>query len=137
MPRPSQPLGERAWTRQDMAELLASPGVAGLLLQVDGQDAGFALCRVAADEAELLTIAVRPARRRHGVGARVCSPPSSIMCASAAARRRYSLRSAWTIRRPEPLRTRRVFARSAHAAAYYQRGQGPAADALVMRLTLI
>ena len=23
------PLGERAWTRQDIAELLASPGVAG------------------------------------------------------------------------------------------------------------
>ena len=27
------PLGERAWTRQDLAELLASPGVTGLLLQ--------------------------------------------------------------------------------------------------------
>ncbi len=59
-------LGERAWTRQDIAELVASPGVAGLLLQIDGHDAGFALCRVAADEAELLTIAVRPARRRQG-----------------------------------------------------------------------
>ena len=62
------PLGERAWTRQDLAELLASPGVAGLLLQVDGRDAGIALCRVAADEAELLTIAVRPTERRRGVG---------------------------------------------------------------------
>ena len=64
-------LGERAWTRQDIAELVASPGVAGLLLQVDGHDAGFALCRVAADEAELLTIAVRPARRRQGVARRL------------------------------------------------------------------
>ena len=54
------PLGERAWTRQDVAGLLASPGVAGLLLQADGRGRGFALCRVAADEAELLTIAVRP-----------------------------------------------------------------------------
>ena len=41
-----------------MAELLASPGVSGLVLQADGRDAGIALCRVAADEAELLTIAV-------------------------------------------------------------------------------
>src|SRR3954465_6773068 len=60
------PFGERAWTRQDMAELLASPGVAGLLLEVDGADAGMAICRVAADEAELITIAVRPAHRRRG-----------------------------------------------------------------------
>ena len=52
-----------------IAELVASPGVAGLLLQVDGHDAGFALCRVAADEAELLTIAVRPAHRRQGARA--------------------------------------------------------------------
>ena len=54
-----------------LAELVASPGVAGLLLQVDGHDAGFALCRVAADEAELLTIAVRPARRRQGAARRL------------------------------------------------------------------
>ena len=65
------PLGERAWTRQDIAALLASPGVAGLLLQAGGADAGFALCRVAADEAELLTIAVRPAHRRQGAGRRL------------------------------------------------------------------
>ena len=32
--------GERAWTRQDLAELLASPGVTGLLLQAAGRDAG-------------------------------------------------------------------------------------------------
>ncbi|MEA2808070.1 MAG: hypothetical protein QOJ17_2211, partial [Rhodospirillaceae bacterium] len=49
------PLGERAWTRQDLAELLASPGVTGLLLQAEGRDAGIALCRVVADESELLT----------------------------------------------------------------------------------
>ena len=29
-------LGEPGWTRQDVAELLASPGVAGLLLEADG-----------------------------------------------------------------------------------------------------
>src|SRR6266853_3092214 len=65
------PLGERAWTRQDLGELLASPGVAGLLLQAAGCDAGIALCRVAADESELLTIAVRPTERRRGAGRRL------------------------------------------------------------------
>src|SRR5262245_18021929 len=62
------PLGERAWTRQDMAELLASPGVAGWLAQSGEVAIGLALCRVAADEAELLTIAVLPDQRRRGAG---------------------------------------------------------------------
>src|SRR5262245_61588705 len=63
------PFGERIWTRQDLAELVALPGVAGLLLQVDGHVAGLAVCQVATDEAELLTLAVRPPYRRRG-GAR-------------------------------------------------------------------
>src|SRR4029077_21129695 len=62
------PFGERVWTRQDMAELLASPGAAGWLLASAERAIGFALCRVAADEAELLTIAVYPEERRHGAG---------------------------------------------------------------------
>src|SRR5512143_3140715 len=62
------PLGERTWTRQDVAELLASPGVRGVVLQCEGKDIGFALGRVAADEAELLTIAVVPDYRRRGAG---------------------------------------------------------------------
>ena len=63
-----EPLGERPWTRQDVAELLALPGVAGLFLEVEGREDGFALWRTAADEAELLTIAVQSHRRRHGLG---------------------------------------------------------------------
>src|SRR5215470_857209 len=62
------PLGERVWTRQDMAELLASPGAAGWVLLSTERAIGFALCRVAADEAELLTIAIHPDERRRGAG---------------------------------------------------------------------
>jgi [ribosomal protein S18]-alanine N-acetyltransferase len=62
------PLGERPWTRQDMAELLASSNAGGLLLQIDDEDAGVALWRTAVDEAELLTIAVQAAHRRRGAG---------------------------------------------------------------------
>jgi ribosomal-protein-alanine N-acetyltransferase len=62
------PLGERPWTRQDMAELLASPSAGGLLLQIDSVDAGVVLWRTTADEAELLTIAVHEGQRRRGVG---------------------------------------------------------------------
>ena len=66
---------EEAWTRADLAHLLALPGGFGLIARCfDGGLSGldgirgiaFALCRVAADESELLSIGVDPAyRRRH------------------------------------------------------------------------
>ena len=52
-----------AWSAADFAGLLSSPGVFAL-----GDERGIALGRVAADEAELLTIAIAPAHRRAGLG---------------------------------------------------------------------
>ncbi len=56
----------RPWSAAEFASLLAMPGV--FLL---AEPAGFALGRVAADEAELLTLAVDPATRRQGAGRRL------------------------------------------------------------------
>ena len=53
----------RPWSAEDIADVLASPGAA-LFLRPEG----FAIGRTAAGEAELLTLAVDPARRRRGVG---------------------------------------------------------------------
>jgi ribosomal-protein-alanine N-acetyltransferase len=52
-----------AWGEADFAGLLRSPGVFAV-----GDRRGIALGRVAADEAELLTLAVRPEHRRSGLG---------------------------------------------------------------------
>ncbi|MHB1205545.1 MAG: GNAT family N-acetyltransferase [Rhodospirillaceae bacterium] len=53
------------WTAESFAVLLAQPGVAGWLW--GEPPAGLLLVRAAADEAEILTLAVAPAaRRRHG-----------------------------------------------------------------------
>ncbi|MBE7212145.1 MAG: GNAT family N-acetyltransferase [Gluconacetobacter diazotrophicus] len=53
-----------------MAELLRMPGAAASVRNgADEEPAGLALWRVAADEAELLTLAVRPDARRRGFGA--------------------------------------------------------------------
>ena len=69
---------EEAWSRSDLAHLLAMPGAFGLVARVyegglaglDGlRGVGFAVSRVAADEAELLTIGVMPQFRRRGVAA--------------------------------------------------------------------
>ena len=128
------PLGERAWTRQDMAELLASPGVTGLLLQAAGRDAGIALCRVAADESELLTIAVRPTERRRGAGRRLLT--AVIEGARGAGARTLFLEVGADNPPARALYEAMGFRVMGRRAAYYRRGEGPAADALIMRLSL-
>ena len=129
------PLGERAWTRQDLAELVASPGAAGLLLQVDGHDAGLALCRVAADEAELLTIAVRPAHRRKGAARRLLAAVIDHVRQSGA--RTLFLEVGVDNPSARSLYESQGFRAVGERRAYYRRGEGPAADGIVMRLTLI
>jgi ribosomal-protein-alanine N-acetyltransferase len=128
------PLGERAWTRQDLAGLLAAPGVMGLLLQAEGRDAGLALCRVAADEAELLTIAVRPAERRRGAGRRLLT--AVIDHAREAGARALFLEVGADNPLARALYEAMGFRAVGTRAAYYRRGDGPPADALIMRLSL-
>ncbi len=55
-----------AWSAEAIASLLATPGCFAL-----AEADGFVLARVAADEAEILTLAVRPAARRRGLAARL------------------------------------------------------------------
>jgi ribosomal-protein-alanine N-acetyltransferase len=127
-------LGERAWTRQDIAELLASPGVAGWAAQSGTDAIGFALCRVAADESELLTIAVLPDRRRLGVGHRLLD--AVIAHARAAGARALFLEVAADNPAALALYRQAAFQAVAERKAYYRRGDGPAADAVLMRLSL-
>lgn len=56
----------RPWSAAEFSTLLASP----FSVLVEGND-GFALGRVVAGEAELLTIAVRPEARRNGEGRQI------------------------------------------------------------------
>lgn len=128
------PLGERPWTRQDLAELLASPGVAGMMLAAACGDAGFALWRVAADEAELLTIAVRPIHRRQGVGRRLLM--AAIDHARGAGARSLYLEVGKDNPAARALYDREGFRAVGSRPAYYRRGSAPAVDGIVMRLTL-
>ncbi|TGX54929.1 GNAT family N-acetyltransferase [Sphingomonas gei] len=56
-----------AWTGAQCLGMLSLPGVWLVIASLDGQDVGFALARVIADEAELLLLATRPSARRRGV----------------------------------------------------------------------
>lgn len=57
-----------AWDDDTFVQMLAQPGVAAWIWQ-DDSPRGFILVRAAADEAEIITIAVAPAHRRSGIGA--------------------------------------------------------------------
>jgi [ribosomal protein S18]-alanine N-acetyltransferase len=54
---------ERAWDAATLKDLLATPGTFAFV-----HNDGFVLARAAADEAEILTLAVRPAGRGKGLG---------------------------------------------------------------------
>jgi len=128
-----EPLGERPWTRQDMAELLASPSAGGLLLQIDGEDAGVALWRTTVDEAELLTIAVQASRRRRGAGRALLD--AVIALARGQGARMLFLEVGVDNPAARSLYAQLGFEEVARRAAYYERHDG-FADALVLRLFL-
>lgn len=58
----------KPWSATEFAGLLAQTAVRGLIGRIDGDPAGMALLRTVADEAEILTIGVRPECRAQGVG---------------------------------------------------------------------
>lgn len=68
MARAFDPAHGEAWTRGQCTGVLAMPGVALTIAEVDDNAAGFALTRRIFDEAELLLLAVDPRHRRHGIG---------------------------------------------------------------------
>lgn len=65
----------RPWTDGEIADLIGKAGVFGYAAHAPAARgatmAGFVLARAAADEAEILTIAVSPDRQGHGVGRRL------------------------------------------------------------------
>ncbi len=56
-----------AWCASEIGELLLGPGGFGLVAEEEGEARGFILCRTVVGEAEVLTLAVRPAARRQGL----------------------------------------------------------------------
>jgi len=76
----------RAWSESEMAGLLSAPRGTGFVAEHAGTAAGFVLARRAADEAEILTIAVAAAHRRQRLGWALLAAAEAA-CASAGASR--------------------------------------------------
>lgn len=129
------PMGEPVWTRQDLAGLLVSPGVRGLLLRIGDYAVGIALCRVTIDEAELLTLAVDPAHRRLGAGRALLAAATDDVRQAGA--RIFFLEVGADNPAAQALYIEAGFRPVGRRAGYYPRGEGATADAVVMRLDLL
>ena len=98
-----------------------------------GAIAGFILCRVVAGEAEVLTLAVRPERRRQGIALALVEAAAAFAAQTADA-------MLLEVARDNPgalaLYARTGFVVVGQRAGYYARRGAPAVDALVMRRAL-
>jgi ribosomal-protein-alanine N-acetyltransferase len=56
------------WTRESYIEALTWPGIVAMVHEDEGKVTGFIIGRWAADEGEILNLAVKRARRRRGEG---------------------------------------------------------------------
>jgi [ribosomal protein S18]-alanine N-acetyltransferase len=59
---------DQPWTQRSFTEVLQMPGTGARIAALGAEPIGFALARIAADEAELLLIGIHPAHRRAGHG---------------------------------------------------------------------
>jgi [ribosomal protein S18]-alanine N-acetyltransferase len=59
---------EERWDAAALASLLAMPGALAFLAAAEAEPLGFVLLRRAAEEAEIISIGVRPEARRSGIG---------------------------------------------------------------------
>jgi ribosomal-protein-alanine N-acetyltransferase len=75
-----------SWNAHAFADLLAMPGTTGMLALAGDEPAGLVLWRVAADEAEILTICTLPDRRRDGIAQHLLDAAISAMAAAGAQR---------------------------------------------------
>ncbi len=123
-----------SWSARAIGQLLGTPGAFALLAESGGAARGFILIRVAADEAEILSIGVTPGTRRLGSGRRLVG-------AGAAKARDMGAVTLFLEVARENEAARALYAAAGFSEAGLRRGyyRGPGAeaeDALVLRANL-
>lgn len=123
-----------AWTRRQVGDALVLPNTYYLLAGPDGrapgegeEAVGFVLSRGAADEEELLLIAVDPRHRGRGIGAALLDRYVATARSRGAERLFLEMREG---NPAESLYRRHGFARVGRRRAYYRRGTGVPLDAI-------
>jgi len=121
------------WRADEFEDLLEGAGIFGFLA-LDEAPAGTVLCRVAADEMEVLTLAVDPRVRRQGVAKALVT--AALGAARQAGATAAFLEVAVDNGAAEALYAGMGFRRAGLRRGYYDRGADGMVDALVMRLDL-
>ncbi|MFC7377784.1 GNAT family N-acetyltransferase [Brevundimonas sp. GCM10030266] len=117
------------WDAAAFALLLDQPGVFAV-----EREAGFILMRAVADEAEILTLAVRPDARRSGEGTALVA--DGVAAASLAGADRVFLEVADDNAAARALYVRTGFTEAGRRPRYYSRPDGSRVDALLLALNL-
>jgi len=124
------------WSAKVLAELIETPGAFAWIGARDLLDPpdGFVLGRVAADEAEILTLAVRPDARRSGVGRALMA--AAMESAIVAGADRMFLEVAEDNAAARALYAELGFEEIGLRPRYYERPNGPATDARILSRAL-
>jgi len=125
----AEAFGGAAWSADAFADLLGQTGV----FAAESAD-GFILMRVVADEAEILTLAVRPSARRGGQGAGLVG--DGVIGAAARGAVRVFLEVAEDNVAARALYDRAGFAEAGRRPGYYAGADGARRDALLLVLNL-
>lgn len=125
---------EEPWDAAAFHSLLAMPGALGAVLEADGELRGLILLRCAAEEAEVITLAVAPGARRQGLGQRLLERALTQAAADGAQRAFLEVAE-------DNLAARRLYAEAGFLVcgrrkAYYARAAGAGCDALILAAQL-
>jgi ribosomal-protein-alanine N-acetyltransferase len=127
---------DRGWSRLDFERLCIDPSVLGHVVQLGSVErpVGFVLSRLAADEAEILSIAISPAIRRQGLAGTLLGTHAEALVHEGVLTLFLEVEDG---NHPAMgLYRRHGFAEVGRRAAYYAKADGSRAEALIMRKSL-
>jgi tRNA threonylcarbamoyladenosine biosynthesis protein TsaB len=126
---------DHPWDAESIRELMVMPGALALAAMSRlGKPLGFLLARAAADEAEILTLAVAPRHRRRHIGSRLLAGAVDILAAAGA--RRLHIEVACSNIPATRLYETAGFAISGTRRGYYAKSDGSCEDAVMMSRSL-
>ncbi|MEO6609211.1 MAG: tRNA (adenosine(37)-N6)-threonylcarbamoyltransferase complex dimerization subunit type 1 TsaB [Aestuariivirga sp.] len=121
---------EKPWDENQLDGLLALPGITALM----AADKAFILYRLAADEAEILTLATEPSARHKGLASALVKATATRLRAEGA--KSLFLEVATDNHGAQALYRKLGFKQAGRRRSYYERQEGPAIDADILRLAL-
>lgn len=121
---------ERGWSAEELRGLLEQPGAKAFIYDIEGSRAGFTLIRCAADECEIITIAVDAAHQRKGIGRKLLAHAAAHAVREGA--KKLFLEVAEDNFAATALYESAGFAEHGRRKGYYRRWHGRRVDALMM-----